>query len=169
MAATARGEALVKEMPSTREATLSFGSRYGWYGLRVEPSFEEVMGTLRKPLHIPLPLRTAKWEMNSPYRALLEDLSTGADARAAALADYRRSGAEAPETVAGVQNSDAHVAMADVERQNREFERNESFQFAKDELDRNNKDKAGAQRSEALYSRYGSDKMNPTVEPTPSN
>ena len=54
-------------------APLSYTSTFGYYGLRVNPTFEQVLGTIRKPLRIPLPDRRAKWYANSPYRALLDD------------------------------------------------------------------------------------------------
>ena len=48
-------------------APLSYTSTFGYYGLRVNPTFEQVIGTVRKPLRIPLPDRRAKWYANSPY------------------------------------------------------------------------------------------------------
>ena len=54
-------------------ATLSYREKFGWYNLRVQPGFEQVLGSLRNSLHIPIPDRSAKWEALSPYRALLLD------------------------------------------------------------------------------------------------
>mgnify|MGYP003346567539 FL=1 len=53
--------------------SLSYTSKFGYYGLRVNPTLEQVVGTVRKPLRIPLPDRKAKWYANSPYRALILD------------------------------------------------------------------------------------------------
>ena len=56
-------------------APLSYKSEYGYYGLRVNPTFEQVVATVRKPLRIPLPDRKAKWYALSPYRGLILDAS----------------------------------------------------------------------------------------------
>ena len=53
--------------------TLSYGSQFGYYGLRENPTLEQVIGSVRKPLRIPLPDRRAKWYALSPYRALILD------------------------------------------------------------------------------------------------
>ena len=54
-------------------APLSFTDQTGYYGLRVSPSFDKILGTVRNPLRIPLPDRSAKWYALSPYRALILD------------------------------------------------------------------------------------------------
>ena len=58
---------------TAKTAPLSFTSETGYYGLRVNPTFDEVLRTIRKPLGIPVPDRSAKWYANSPYRSLLLD------------------------------------------------------------------------------------------------
>ena len=40
-------------------APLSYENHFGYYGLRVNPTFEQVIGTVDKPLRIPLPDRRA--------------------------------------------------------------------------------------------------------------
>jgi hypothetical protein len=57
----------------TKAAGLSYTSKTGYYGLRINETLEEAMGTIRKPLRIPLPDRKAKWHALSPYRALILD------------------------------------------------------------------------------------------------
>ena len=51
--------------------SLSYTSQLGYYGLRVNPTLDQVLGNVRKPLRIPLPDRRAKWYALSPYRALI--------------------------------------------------------------------------------------------------
>ena len=42
-------------------ASLSFTDEKGYYGLRVNPTYEEILQTIRKPLRVPVPQRSAKW------------------------------------------------------------------------------------------------------------
>ena len=83
--------------------TLSFPSQFGYYGLRVNPTLEQVAGTIRKPLRIPLPDRRDKWYALSPYRALILDAEQKYNQRESAGLEYRNSGAELPERAARVQ------------------------------------------------------------------
>ena len=65
-------------------APLSYTSQLGYYDLRVNPTLEQVVGTVRKPLGIPLPQRTDKWYALGPYRALIldqQELAAGYDRR----------------------------------------------------------------------------------------
>ena len=51
-------------------APLSYGSQFGYYGLRVNPTLEQAIKTVRKPLRIPVPDRRAKWcfkSLQSPH------------------------------------------------------------------------------------------------------
>ena len=41
--------------------TLSYTDKFGWYGLRVNPTYDELLDTVRKPVRIPIPSREAKW------------------------------------------------------------------------------------------------------------
>ena len=63
-------------------APLSFKSQKGYYDLRVNPTFDEVLGTARNPLRVPLPTREEKWYALGSYRALLldqQELAAGYD------------------------------------------------------------------------------------------
>ena len=86
-------------------ASLSFTSSTGYYGLRVNPTFDEVLKTIRKPLRIPLPDRSAKWYANSPYRSLLLDAEQKYNSYEHAVLDYNNSGAELPRRAAMVRPS----------------------------------------------------------------
>lgn len=87
--------------------SLSYGSKFGYYGLRVNPTLEQVVGTVRNPLKIPLPDRKAKWYANSPYRALILDAEERYQNYERAAIDYRLTGADAPESATRVRASDA--------------------------------------------------------------
>jgi hypothetical protein len=54
-------------------APLSYKNQLGYYGLRINPTFDQVLKTVRNPLRIPLPDRRAKWYALSPYRAFILD------------------------------------------------------------------------------------------------
>ena len=87
--------------------SLSYGSKFGYYGLRVNPTLEQVVGTVRNPLKIPLPDRKAKWYANSPYRALILEAEEKFQSYERAAIDYRQPGADAPASAARVRESDA--------------------------------------------------------------
>ena len=48
-------------------ASLSYQDKYAWYGLRENPSFDQMLRSTRKPVRIPIPSREAKWYALSPY------------------------------------------------------------------------------------------------------
>ena len=50
---------------------LSHTDTKGYYGLRVEPSYDQTLKSLRKEIRIPQPDRSAKWYALGPYRAFL--------------------------------------------------------------------------------------------------
>ena len=54
-------------------AELSYHDKKGYYGLRVNPSYEEMLHSLKKKVWIPQPDRSAKWYATGPYRAFLLD------------------------------------------------------------------------------------------------
>ena len=81
-------------------ASLSFTDEKGYYGLRVNPTYDEILQTIRKPLHIPLPQRSAKWYALSPYQALLLDAEEKYNDYEHANLDYNNSGAELPRRAA---------------------------------------------------------------------
>jgi hypothetical protein len=88
-------------------APLSFTSQKGYYGLRVSPSFDQVVGTVKNPLRTPLPERSAKWYALSNYRSLILDASQKYNNYEHMAIDYRQSGAQAPEMAAHLQPSAA--------------------------------------------------------------
>ena len=51
---------------------LSYKSQY-WHGLRQNPTFEEVLGTVDEPLSVPLPDPRAKLYANGNYQSLVLD------------------------------------------------------------------------------------------------
>lgn len=89
-----------------QEAQLSYTDTKGYYGLRLEPSYEQMLRSLKKEIRIPQPDRSAKWYALGPYRAfLLEQSKRFNDAQRADL-EYDDSGAQLPRAAdRGQQNS----------------------------------------------------------------
>ena len=54
-----------------QQAQLSYMDQKGYYGLRVNPTYEEMLHSLKKEVRIPQPNRSAKWYALGPYRAFL--------------------------------------------------------------------------------------------------
>ena len=147
-------------------APLSYTSQYGYYNLRVNPTFEQAVGTVRKPLRIPLPQRSAKWYALSPYRALILDAERKYNDYEHAALDYRSSGAELPEAAARVRPSDAGHDRV-FEHYDHEHEARQAQQAYQTAYDLNKQEirhKTMADRHEHLGSTYGSNRMHPTVE-----
>jgi hypothetical protein len=95
------------KMVAKSVAPLSYTSQYGYYGLRVNPTFDQVLRTVRKPLRIPVPDRHAKWFALGPYRSLILDAEAKFNEHQHTQIDFRQSGHELPEAAAAVRRSDA--------------------------------------------------------------
>ena len=148
-----------------KTAPLSYTSQFGYYGLRVNPSFDKVLGTIRKPLRIPLPDRSAKYYALSPYRALILDAAQKYNDYEAARLDYHNSGAHAPENAAHLRPSDAgnDPGFAEVDRQNQAAEEQDAYELAFEAMNNEHRQQAEATRRQQL-STYGPNRMHPTIE-----
>jgi hypothetical protein len=80
-------------------AQLSYQDTKGYYGLRVQPSYDEMLRSLRKKIFIPQPDRSAKWVATGIYRAfLLEQAKRYNDAQIKDL-EYDATDSHAPKAV----------------------------------------------------------------------
>jgi hypothetical protein len=147
-------------------APLSYTSQFGYYGLRLNPTFAQVEGTVRKPLRVPLPSRMAKWEALSPYRALILDAQARSNDYEHAVLDYRQSGAQLNEAAARVRPSDAgeDPMFDELDRQHHEREAREAFHTAQAAAQEEAARNAAEARSEHLRHAYGPNRMDPMVE-----
>ena len=147
-------------------APLSYTSQFGYYGLRVNPTFDQVIGTIRKPLRIPLPTRSAKWYALSPYRGLILDAEAKYNDYEHARLDYRQSGAELPEHAAQTHESaaggDARFDVLD--RQHQQHEANNAYDTAKALQQSEQQRHTAEARTSHLRQTYGANRMDPTVE-----
>ena len=94
-------------MPSAATAPLSFKTERGYYGLRVNPQFEQVLGTIRKPLGIQVPDRKWKWYAMGPYRSFLLDAGMKYHEDEQSKLEFRQSGQALPEDAARIKRSAA--------------------------------------------------------------
>ena len=77
-------------------AQLSYQDTRGYYNLLVEPSYDQMLRSLRKEIRIPQPDRSAKWYATGIYRAfLLEQAKRYNDAQRKDL-EYDATGAHLP-------------------------------------------------------------------------
>ena len=147
-------------------APLSFTSQFGYYGLRVNPTFDQVLGTVRKPLHIPVPDRKAKWYALSSYRSFILDAEQKYNNHEKAAIDYRQSGAELPEAAAQVRPSEAgdDPAFQRVHTQGQQMEQQDAYEVAQAAMHEDRKQQTELTRNEQLSRSYGPNHMNPVVE-----
>ena len=146
-------------------APLSYTSQFGYYGLRVNPSFDKVLGTVRKPLRIPLPDRSAKWYALSPYRALILDAAQKYNDWEAAKIDYRNSDNHAPEAAAHLRPSEAgnDPVFEEVGRQTDAADEQDAYELAFDAMNNEHRQQAEATRREQLGT-YCPNRMHLTIE-----
>ena len=146
---------------------LSYKSQTGYYNLRVNPTLEQVVGTVRNPLRIPLPDREAKWYSLGPYRSLLldqQELAAGYDRRSI---EYQISQGKLPEYAAHGQRpseagNDPIWARYDHEHEARQHR--EAYDHAVDMERADREEQTARARQQMLFQGYGANRMNPMVE-----
>jgi hypothetical protein len=77
-------------------AQLSYTDRKGYYGLTVEPSYEQMLRSLEKKVWIPQPDRSAKWYASGIYRAFLLDQAKRYNDNQMKDLQYDATGAQLP-------------------------------------------------------------------------
>ena len=87
-------------------APLSYTDKYAW-GLRIKPTYDEMLQSVKKPLRIPVPDRSAKWFGMSQYRSFILDASNKYHDYEHMKIDYDQSGAELPATAAAMRPSES--------------------------------------------------------------
>ena len=137
--------------------TLSYSSQFGYYGLRLNPTLEQVIGSIRKPLRIPVPDRRAKWYALSPYRALILDAEREANDYETTAMGYRNSGAQLPEAAAAIRPSDAgeDQSFRRIDENRRAIDLQSAYETAKQTMDQERKGKTKQRRKEVLRAQHG--------------
>ena len=134
-------------------AQLSYQDTKGYYGLLVQPSYDQMLRSLKKPIRIPQPDRNAKYYALGPYRAfLLEQAKRFNDAQRKDL-EYDDTGAHLPAAAErGAQNSMA--GTDDVWNRQEEFNSNlnteEARRLADSALSAENRQQANHMRRQQL-------------------
>jgi hypothetical protein len=77
-------------------AQLSYQDQKGYYGLMVEPSYDQMLRSLKNKVRIPQPDRSAKWYALGPYRAFLLEQAKRVNDNQRKDLEYDDSGAQLP-------------------------------------------------------------------------
>lgn len=147
-------------------AQLSYQDQKGYYGLMVEPSYDQMLRSLKNKVRIPQPDRSAKWYALGPYRAfLLEQAKRFNDNQRKDL-EYDDSGAQLPAAAErGAQESIA--GTDDVWNRQEQFNSNldaeEARRVAEAALDSERRSQANQMRRTQL-SAYGRSSGHWTVD-----
>ena len=151
---------------AVQAAQLSYTDQKGYYGLMVEPTYEQMLRSLKKPIRIPQPDRSAKWYATGIYRAfLLEQAKRYNDAQMKDL-EYDQSGAHLP--AAAERGAQTSMAGTDdtwnrQEQFNSNLNAEEARRVAEDAMASEQRAQANRMRKQQLSS-YGPTKSHWTVE-----
>ena len=96
---------LSKRMSATLVAPLDLREKFTW-GLRVKPTFEQVIQASKKRVKLPPLDRSAKWYGMSNYRAFILDQSKKYNDYEHLKLDYDQSGARLPARAAAVSTTE---------------------------------------------------------------
>ena len=146
-------------------ATLSYTDKFAWYGLRENPTYDQMLHTVRKPVRLPIPSREAKWYALSPYRAFLLDAQKKYNDYDARNIEYDGSNGHLPRSAARMGDSEAgnDPAWGEHDRFNAALDHEEAAQIAAKAMDQERKQRANAMRQEQLQV-YGPTMIHPTIE-----
>ena len=112
-------------------AQLSCQDKVGYYGLRVQPTYDQMLQSIRKEVRIPQPSRAAKWYATGIYRSFLLDAADKYNDYQQQDLEYDHSGAQLPSAAArGAEPSTA--GRDEAWRKHDEFNSNLSHQEALD-------------------------------------
>ena len=150
---------------AVQAAQLSYTDQKGYYGLMVEPTYEQMLRSLKKPIRIPQPDRSAKWYATGIYRAfLLEQAKRYNDAQMKDL-EYEQSGSHLPAAAErGAQNSMAGTddTWNRHEQYNSNLDAEEARRVAEDAMASEQRAQANQMRRQQL-STYGPGRWTPIM------
>jgi len=147
-------------------ASLSFTDKFAWYGLRENPTYEQLLHTVRKPTRIPIPSREAKWHATSIYRSFLLDAQKKYHDYQQEDLDYDHSGSHLSSAAArGSKPSTAgdDPAWQEHDRFNRRLEEQNAYELAFEAMNQEHREQANNIRRQQL-STYGPSMVHPTLE-----
>lgn len=132
---------------------LSYTDKFAW-GLRINPTFDELLKSTKKPIRIPQPDRSAKWFALSNYRSFMLDQAKKYNDQEHLRLDYEDSGAALPMTAARAHPSDAgnDEAWARQERFNAAVEEQDAYDLAFAAMEAEHRQQASDIRARQLAS-----------------
>jgi hypothetical protein len=125
--------------------------RYLW-GLRLQPSFDELLKASKKPLRIPVPDRSATWFALSNYRAYMLDMARRYRDYEHLQLDYDQSGAKLPRSVAMQEPAEEgdDPAWEDMMQATQRADEQDAYELAFDAMEAEHRRQAFQQRAEEL-------------------
>ena len=147
-------------------ATLSYHDKFAWYGLRETPTYDQMLSSVRKPLHIPIPSREAKWIATGIYRSFLLDAQKKYHDYEHKNLEYDGSGSHLPSSAArGSQPSTAgdDPAWQEPARVTQAMAEEDAHNIADQAMDQERRGQTQTMRQQQLSS-YGPRMVHPTIE-----
>jgi hypothetical protein len=130
-------------------ASLSYKDQYAW-GLRVNPTFDQLLQSTKKPLRIPQPDRSAKWFALSNYRSFMLDAAKKYNDYEHLKLDYDSSGANLPQAAAMVHPAPEDSAWDGVGHFTRRVEEQDAYELAFAAMEAEHRREAAETRAQHL-------------------
>lgn len=121
-----------------------------YHGLRIQQSYDELLQSTKKPLHIPIPDRSAKWFGLSNYRSLMLDAAKKFNNYEHLNLDYNESGAHLPLQAARVTSSTHDDAWDRIAAFQQGMEEEHEYETAFETLAEQQRQEATALRTQHL-------------------
>ena len=147
-------------------AQLSYQDKVGYYGLRVAPTYDQMLQSIRKEVRIPQPSRAAKWYATGIYRSFLLDAADKFHDYQQQDLEYDQSGAQLPSAAArGAEPSTAgrDEAWKKHDEFNISLSHQEALDLANQAMEGERRQQAASTRRQQLSS-YGPSTVHPTLE-----
>ena len=148
-------------------AQLSYTDTKGYYGMRVEPSYDQMLRSLKKEVRIPQPDRSAKWYATGIYRAFLLEQSKRFNDNQRQDLEYDATGAQLP-AAADRGHQGSMQGTDDVWNRQEQFNSNlnteEARRIAEDAMASERRQQANQMRRQQLSAAYMPNSGHWTVE-----
>lgn len=130
-------------------ASLSYKDQYA-YGLRVNPTFDELFLSTKKKLRVPQPDRSAKWFQMSNYRSFMLDAAQKYNDYEHLKLDYDSSGAQLPQAAAMLHPTAEDPVWERVAQSTSAAEEQDAYEMAFAAMDAEHRQQATQTRAEHL-------------------
>lgn len=145
-------------------AQLSYADKTAWYGLREQPTYEQLLHTVRKPTRIPIPSRAAKWYATGIYRDFLMESANRYHDHQQSLLEYRRGQGIMPEHALNTDSTSGEDPVwGEHDGFNKSLDHEEAYSLAQHALENERRQTANTMRRQQLGS-YGPTLVHPTLE-----